>query len=152
MLVLTIIVSIFLALELANVLALYFHPDTDKFNALGVFKAWEASKEHPPIHDLVRYLAWWVAGTKLIFISLMIAILAYGDARLRVIAVGALVLSILSFFWRLFPLIRRMDRDSQLTSGGYSKVLGLMIAAFVLALAVAGVTGMLESPSALFSN
>lgn len=137
MTLLTIIAAIFLLLECANVLALYFSPGSDKFNALGVFKAWEASKQHPEIHDLVRYLAFWVAGTKLIFIGLMIVILAFGDDRLKILSIGALILSILSFFWRLFPLIRRMDARSELATKGYSRVLGWMICAFLGALGVA---------------
>ena len=137
MTVLIAITCVFLLLEIANVAALYFAPGSDKFNALGVFRAWEASRQHPEVHDLVRYLAFWVAGTKLIFILLLASILVFGDDRMRVIAVGALILSILSFFWRLFPLIRRIDRRSQLNPPGYSKVLGLMIAGFLAALVVA---------------
>ena len=71
MTVLIAITCVFLLLEIANVAALYFRPGTAKFNAVGVFRAWEASKEHPEIHDLVRYLVYWVAGTKLIFILLL---------------------------------------------------------------------------------
>ncbi len=137
MTVLISIATIFLLLECAHVLALYLSPGSNKFNALGVFRAFEASKQYPEIHDLVRYLAFWVAGTKLIFILLLIVILVFGDSRLKVLAVGALILSILSFFWRLFPLIRRIDERSQLDPEGYSKTLGLMIVGFVGALAVA---------------
>ncbi len=141
---LIVITGVFLLLETANVLALYFHPGSDKFNALGVFRAWEASKDHPEIHDLVRYLAYWVAGVKLIVIVLVVAILAFGDDRMRVIAVGALILSILSFFWRLFPLARAMDARSQLNPPGYAKVLGGMIVGFLVALGVALGLGLLS--------
>jgi hypothetical protein len=136
MTVLIVTVCVFLLLEAANVGALYFQPGTDKFNAVGVFRAWEASKAHPEIHDLVRYLTWWVAGTKLIFILLLGAVMAFGDDLMRVVAVAALMLSILSFFWRLFPLIRRMDAQGQLTLPHYSRVLGVMIAGFLLMLGV----------------
>jgi len=134
MTVLIVVCCVFLLLECANVAALYFQPGTDKFNAVGVFSAWEASKAHPEIHALVRYLTWWVAGTKLIFILLLGAILVVGDDTMRVVAVAALMLSILSFFWRLFPTIRRMDAAGQLTMPGYSRVLGVMIAGFLLML------------------
>lgn len=139
--ILTAIVALFLLLEIANVAALYWRPGSDKFNALGVFAAWEASKADPQTHDLVRYLAYWVAGTKLIFIGLLIAILVLGDARLKVVGVAVLMASILSFYWRLFPLIRGMDARDQLRPPGYSKTLGLMIAGFLAALAVALVMG-----------
>lgn len=134
MTVLLSIVAVFLFLEIANVMALYFATGSDKFNALGVFAAWEASKEYPEIHALVRYLAYWVAGTKLIFISLLVVVLMLGDARVQVASVGVLMLSILSFFWRLFPLIRGMDARGQLIPRGYAKVLGGMIVGFLAAL------------------
>lgn len=139
--VLTIIVVIFLVLEISNVLALYFATGSDKFNALGVFKAWEASKAHPELHALIRYLAYWVAGTKLIFIFLMVVILWLGDARLQVFAVGALIASIASFWWRLFPLIRSIDADGGLQPAGYAKTLGLMILGFTVILITAAVGG-----------
>jgi len=44
----------------------------------------------------------------------------------------ALIISIASFFWRLFPLIRKMDREDQLDPKNYSKVLGWMILGFIL--------------------
>jgi len=137
MTVLIAITAVFLLLEIANVAALYFSPGSTMFNAVGVFRAWEASKEHPEVHDLVRYLTFWVAGTKLIFILLLGSVLIFGDDRMKVIAVGALILSILSFFWRLFPLIRRMDARSMLQPPGYSKALGFMIFGFLAALVVA---------------
>ncbi|MCP4807753.1 MAG: hypothetical protein GY913_10135 [Proteobacteria bacterium] len=145
MTVLISIVAVFLLLESANVCALYFRPGSDKFNALGVFKAWEASKQHPELHDLIRYLAYWVAGAKLIVLMLLVVILVFGDAQTKVVSVAALIVSILSFFWRLFPLIRRLDERGQLTIPGYSKVLGLMIAGFLAGLGVAlgfGVSGL----------
>lgn len=141
--VLTTIVILFLVLETANVAALYFRPGSDKFNALGVFSAWEASKRDPEVHDLVRYLVWWVAGTKLIFIALLATVLVLGDEQLKVVAVGALILAIASFFWRLFPLLRQIDARGQLESPGYSKTLGIMIAVFMATLLVGLVSGFL---------
>jgi hypothetical protein len=127
----------FILLELTNVLALYFKPGTKYANGVGVFRAWEKSKQDPEIHDLVRYLVYWVAGTKLIFILLLVVILVVGDARTQLLAAVALALSISSFFWKLFPLIRKMDRESMIEPKGYSKVLGVMILAFVLVFVVA---------------
>jgi hypothetical protein len=100
----------FLILEATNVAALYFFPGSKYANGVGIFKAWEKSKNDPEIHDFVKYLVNWVAGTKLIFIFLMIVILLVADDRTLVFAGIALVISISSFFWRLFPLIRKMDR------------------------------------------
>ena len=39
-----IVIGTFIVLELANVIALYFNPETKKGNSIGVFKAWEKSK------------------------------------------------------------------------------------------------------------
>ena len=67
--VVTIVIVIFIFLELANVLMLYFAPGSKYANAVGVFSAWEKSKQYPEIHDFVKYLVYWVAGAKLIFLT-----------------------------------------------------------------------------------
>ena len=127
----------FILLEVTNVVALYFYPGSRYANSVGIFKAWEKSKQNPEIHDFVRYLVYWVAGTKLIFILLLIVILLTADEQALVITGTALVLSIGSFFWRLFPLIRKMDRDDQIEPKGYSAALGWMILAFIMVFLVA---------------
>ena len=123
----------FLILEATNVLALYFFPGSKYANSVGVFKAWEKSKADPELHNFVKYLVNWVAGTKLIFILLLIVILFTADDQTLVFSSTALIIAIASFFWRLFPLIRRMDRDDQINPKNYSAVLGWMILAFILA-------------------
>jgi hypothetical protein len=128
----TIIIIAFLILETTNVLTLYFSPGSKYANGVGVFKAWEKSKQDPEIHNFVKYLVYWVAGTKLIFILLLVVILYTADEQSLLLTSVALVISIASFFWRLFPLIRRMDRDDQIDPKNYSAVLGLMILAFIL--------------------
>jgi len=130
--VLTIITIGFLVLESTNVLTLYFFPGSIYANGVGVFKAWEKSKADPEIHNFIKYLVNWVAGTKLIFILLLIFILWSADDQILVFSGIALVLSITSFFWRLFPLIRKMDREGQIVPQKYSVVLGGMILAFIL--------------------
>jgi hypothetical protein len=134
---LTIVTIGFLILESTNVVALYFFPDTRYANGIGVFKAWEKSKSNADVHDLVKYLVNWVAGTKLIFILLMIVILAIADDQTLFFAGIALALSIASFFWRLFPMIRKMDRAGQIEPTNYSTTLGVMIGGFILVFVVA---------------
>ena len=129
----TIAIIAFLILEATNVLTLYFFPGSKYANGVGVFKAWEKSKQDPEIHNFVKYLVNWVAGTKLIFILLLIVILYTADEQSLILTSAALIISIASFFWRLFPLIRRMDRDGQIDPKNYSAVLGFMILAFILA-------------------
>jgi hypothetical protein len=135
--VLTIVIIGFLIMEAANVATLYFFPGSKYANGVGVFKAWEGSKQYPEIHDFVKYLVNWVAGTKLIFIFLLIVILLSGNENTLLLTAVALIASILSFFWRLFPLIRKMDRDSQIEPKNYSTVLGLMILGFIIVFLVA---------------
>ena len=101
----------FLTLEATNVIALYFFPETKYANSIGVFKAWEKSKSDPEMHNFVKYLVNWVAGTKLIFILLLIVILFTANDQTMIFTGSALVISIASFFWRLFPLIRKMDSE-----------------------------------------
>jgi hypothetical protein len=122
----------FILLEGMNVIALYFFPDTKLANSVGVFKAWHKSKNDPELHNFVKYLVNWVAGTKLIFIFLLIVILFTADEQTIRFTAIALIISIASFFWRLFPLIRKMDRDDQIDPKNYSKVLGWMILGFIL--------------------
>ena len=130
--ILKIVILAFLLLESANVLALYFFPDSKMANSIGIFKAWEKSKTDPEIHHFVQYLVNWVAGTKLIFIALLIVMLIRADDQSLTFAGVALVLSIATFFWRLHPLIRKMDQDGQIDPRNYSKLLFWMILAIIL--------------------
>jgi len=63
----------------------------------------------PEMHRFIKYLINWVAGTKLIFILLLVVILYTMDDENLVLMGMALAISIASLFWRLFPLIREMD-------------------------------------------
>ena len=105
---LSIVILGFVVLESMNVLALYFFPGSRYANSVGVFKAWERSKADPEVHDLVRYLVDWVAGTKLIFLALLLVILLTADTQGPLYTGLALAISISSFFWRLFPLARKI--------------------------------------------
>jgi fatty acid desaturase len=122
-----IVIIAFIILELSNVLALYFTPGSKRANAVGVFSAWEKSKQYPEIHDLVKYLVNWVAGTKLIFLLLLGVIVIFGDLELQQLSLIALGIATLTFFWRLFPLIRKMDHQDQIRPKNYSIILGVMI-------------------------
>lgn len=135
--VLAIVILIFLALETSNVFMLYFIPETKKGNAMGAFNAYEKSKADPEVHALVKYLINWVAGTKIIFIALLIVILLTGNDETIFLSTVALIISILTFFWRLYPMIKLMDKSNQISPKGYSKTLGLMIWGFVFFLSAA---------------
>lgn len=135
--ILSVAIGLFVVLESLNIGILYFRPGSRLGNGVGVFNAYERSRADPQVHALVRYLVDWVAGTKLIFVALLVVILATGSVATRRAAAIALIASILSFFWRLFPAIVRLDREGQVTPKGYSRTLGALIACFVLGFAAA---------------
>ncbi len=128
---LTIVIVLFAVIEATNVITLYFFPGSRRANGVGVFNAWEKSKADHEMHSFVRYLVNWVAGTKLIFLALLIVILLTGGETAKLWAVIALIISVLSFFWRLFPIIREMDKNNQITPKRYSKSLCIMIIFFI---------------------
>lgn len=134
--VLSIVLSLFMVLECLNVVLLYKMPGSTMGNAVGVFKAYAKAKEDPELGALVDYLVNWVAGTKLIFIVLLIGIIITGSPTTKVFSVIALIFSISTFFSRLFPIIRKMDSGGGLTVNGYSRTLAIMIAAFIAVFAV----------------
>jgi hypothetical protein len=127
-----IIILAFIILETSNVIALYFKPGSKRANSVGVFSAWEESKQYPEIHDFIKYLVNWVAGTKLIFLFLLGVIVLFGNLEIQRLSLLALGLATLSFYWRLFPLIRKMDRNDQIRPKNYSIILGVMILIFVI--------------------
>ncbi len=125
---------LFILLESGNIAALYFFPDSKLANSVGVFKAWGRSKADPEVYELVKYLVNWVAGTKLIFIFLLAVLVYRGDPDSLIYTGAALVLSISTFFWRLFPQIKGMDERDQLVPKNYSHFLGWMILGILAAL------------------
>jgi hypothetical protein len=137
MTIIKIVILIFVLLESSNVLALYFAPGSKYANAVGVFTAWEKSKQYPEIHDFVKYLVYWVAGTKLIFLLLLAVIIIFADINTQLMSLIALIIATLSFYWRLFPLIKKMDQNRQVEPKNYSIVLGIMIFVFITVFAIA---------------
>jgi hypothetical protein len=145
MTILTIAIIAFLVLETSNVIMLYFTPGTSRGSGLGVFNAYEKSKADAEVHALVKYLINWVAGTKLIFIALLIVILITGNNTTKLFSVAALILTIFTFFWRLYPAIKTMDSKDQISPKGYSKTLGWMILVFLIVFAVAMIIYLLHN-------
>lgn len=137
--IVSVVIIIFLVLETLNVIILYFTPGTGRGNGIGVFRAYEKSKENPEIHRLVQYLVNWIAGTKLIFIALLLVILFTGDRTTQFFGLIALILSVATFYWRLYPMIKSMDVDGLLSPRGYSRTLALMIAGFLVVFIAAAI-------------
>lgn len=136
-----IVLFVFILLELSNVVALYFFPGSKRANAVGVFSAWEKSKQYPEIHDLLRYLVYWVAGVKLIFLFLLGLIVAFADLNLQRWSLEALGLATITFFWRMFPLAKKMDDEGRIQPKNYSLVLGGMILAMIVLFVAAALIG-----------
>ena len=137
-------IALFILMEFANVMALYFNPDTTQFNGMGVFKAWHSLKDDERYGDVARYLVNWVAGAKLIFIALLIVILCFGSTRTKVIACGAMILSIASFFWRLFPLMKKIDLEGMIDPRNYHRTLRIMILCIMGLFLTAFIVGILQ--------
>ena len=129
--VISIVLMLFGILELSNVLVLYLAPGSRRGNSIGFFNAYEKSKQDPEVHALVSYLVNWVAGTKLIFIVLLIGILITGNPATKVFTAIALIFSIMTFFSRLYPSIKKMDEKGEITPHGYFRTLARMIGAFI---------------------
>jgi len=134
-----IVVFVFMSLELSNVLTLYFSPGSKYANAVGVFSAWEKSKQYPEIHDFVRYLVYWVAGVKLLFLLLLAVIVMFTDLDSQRMSLLVLSIATASFFWRLFPLIRKMDKKGQIEPRNYSIFLGAMIFILIVFFGIAAI-------------
>ena len=130
-------ILIFTIIEVGNIVMLYFKPDSRIGNGIGVFNAWEKSKQDSEIHEFAGYLVNWVAGTKLIFIMMAIVVIILGNPLTQLFTIIVLIISILSFFWRLYPTILRMDRRGEVTPKGYSKTLLIMITGFIVVFLVA---------------
>jgi len=126
----------FLMLEISNVFVLYFIPNSKQVHGMGMFLAWEKSKSDPDVHNLMRYLSMWVASSKLIMVILLIVILIWGSKQLLTIAGFAMVLSMLPFYFGLFPIMKRMDERDQVEPKGFSLRLGFTITLLILALLI----------------
>ena len=126
--ILDIAIIIFCIMELGNVLILYFKPDSKLGNVVAVFDAWRDVKEDKNLDLFAHYMAYWVAGVKLIFIFLLLT----GNEITKIWAVVAMIISIATYFWKLHPIIKQLDSLNKINPKGYSKTLGLMISGFLL--------------------
>lgn len=130
--ILSIAIILFIILETSNVIIMYFKPDSKMGNGVAVFDGWEESKKDKELHEFIKYLVYWVAGTKLIFIVLLIVVLITGTETTKLLSVIALILSIASYYWKLSPIIRWLDERGKITPKGYSKTLDRMILGFII--------------------
>lgn len=137
--ILDIAIIVFILMESSNVFILYFKPEFKYGNGVSVFKTYEESKKDENTHLFIKYLTNWVAGTKLIFIVLLLVILIFGTDSLKFYASLVMVLSIASYFFRLSPIIKKLDKNNYIKPKGYSKTLDLMIIAFMIMFSLASI-------------
>ncbi|MFI3175534.1 MAG: hypothetical protein R3Y53_10115 [Bacillota bacterium] len=135
--ILDVAILLFVLMESMNIIMLTFFPDSKIGNAIGVFNPWFSLKENESNELFAKYMVNWVASTKLIFIMLLLAIYFQGSESLKVVTMVVMIFSILAYFFRLHPTIKKLDALGEITPIGYSKILGLMITGFILMFAVA---------------
>ena len=111
MVILNMAITVFVIMETANILILYFAPDSKLGNGVAVFNPWFKAKEDESSELFARYMTNWVAGTKLIFIVLLLVILFVGNETTKLFAVFAMILSIATYYFRLHPIIKRNGKQ-----------------------------------------
>ena len=132
MIILNISIIIFAVMESANIIILYFAPDSKLGNGVAVFNPWFKAKKEESDELFAKYMVNWVAGTKLIFIVLLLVILFTAQETTKIFAVLAMILSIATYYFRLNPIIKRLDEMGEITPKGYSKTLFYMITGFIV--------------------
>lgn len=125
---------VFASIEGLSILELYFMQDRCMFNGVAMFSGWEISKEVPEVHGLVRYLVNWVAGMKLIVVGLLVVLALTAPAQTLLMAGIVLVLTVASFFWRMFPIACKFDKHEFIQPKGRAKTMGMMVAGLELVL------------------
>ncbi len=132
MTIINIAIVIFIIMESANVIILYFAPNFKMGNGVAVFNPWHTSKQNKENELFAKYMVNWVAGCKLIFIALLAVILLVGNSTLKIVGVVVIIISISTYFLGLHPIIKQLDSMGQITPKGYSKTLAKMIAGFMV--------------------
>lgn len=130
--ILNIAITVFIIMESANVFILYFMPDSKLGNGVAVFNPWFKAKEDKSRELFAQYMTNWVAGTKLIFIVLLLVILFTGSELTKILTVCVMIISIATYYFRLNPIIKELDSMDEITPKGYSKALFGMITGFMI--------------------
>lgn len=138
-------ISVFCFIEILNISILYFKPELSIGNGVGVFNTYHELQKDPIQKEFINYLVNWVAGAKLIFIMVGIVVVIFGNYYTQLFTIIALIISILSFYWKLFPAIKRLDKQGEITPKGYHIKLNFMILAFILGFAAILVVELFKS-------
>lgn len=119
---------VFVIIETLNMLELYFMQDKCVFNGICLFSGWDKSKEDPEVHRLVRYLLNWLAGMKMLVVGLVLVLIFTAPKQTLLLSAISMVITIGSFYWRMYPMISKADDEGQLKRKGRSRMLGKMVA------------------------
>lgn len=119
---------VFVIIETLNMLELYFMQDNCVFNGICLFSGWEKSKENPEVNGLIRYLLNWLAGMKMMVIGLVLVLIFTAPRQTLFLAAISMVITIGSFYWRMYPIICKADDAGQIKLKGRSRMLGTMVA------------------------
>lgn len=101
--ILSVAIIVFCIMELGNVLILYFMPDSKLGNGVAVFDNWFDAKQDENESMFAHYMAYWVAGVKLIFIFLLLVILFTGTELTKLYGVVAMILSMTLLTCTIIP-------------------------------------------------
>lgn len=137
--ILDVVIVLFVFLELGNVMILYFSPNSKQGNGVAVFNPWFKSKHNETEKLFVKYLVNWVAGSKLIFIGLLLVVLFTASETTKLWAVMVMSVAIATYYFRLHPYIKQLDVLGEITPKGYSKKLLIMITSFIVLFVLASV-------------
>ncbi len=130
--VLNIAILIFIILESANITILYFFPESKFGNGIAVFNEYFNTQKDESSKLFVKYLVNWVAGTKLIFIALLLVVLFLGNDMVKIHSLSFMCVAISSYYFMLHPIVRKLDENEEITPKGYSKILLIMITSFIV--------------------
>jgi hypothetical protein len=143
MTLLEITLLLFVVLEVMNVLTMYFNPGSKRGNGIGVFTGFDSSKGSDEVHELVKYLVYWVAGTKLIFIGLILVIVFFATDQVQLYSAIVLIITISSYYWKLYPTMKKLDDQRFIQPTGYAKTLRSMITIIIFLLSLATIYSMI---------
>ncbi len=134
--VLQIGILVFVIIEIMNVSILYLKPESRIGNGVGVFNCYHQAMKDESHKEFITYLVNWVAGAKLIFIMLSLVIVFLGSYQVQLFTIFAFIISISSFYIKLYPIIKRLDQKGKVTPVGYHKTLELMITGMIIGFVV----------------
>ncbi len=130
--VLSIAILIFIILESANIIILYFFPEFKLGNGISVFNEYFNTQKNESSGLFVKYLVNWVAGSKLVFVALLFVVLFLGNDFIKIHSLAFMCVAVSSYYFMLHPIVKTLDENGDITPKGYSKTLFITITSFIV--------------------